>query len=200
MQDYLSELRAAARPEKAPGYSTTISRALEVWGTPVPEIRALARKLVKEADPVGLCRQLWKVQVREPRILAAVALQSLAKKLPQEVCKACVEMSEDLCHWEETDQLSVALWESSHRIGQVEQVGRLLATQKNPWQKRLAIVFLIRGLRKGLVEMSYLDELLSTVKREKRALMRKAVDWVLREAAKAKPDEARVLRRKHLGP
>jgi len=199
VERFLNRLREAGKPEKVQSYSTTIKNALEVWGVPVPDMRAVAKDLTREPDSLEICRQLWEVKVREPRLLAALVLQSLAKKTPDQACSLCVQMSNDLCHWEETDQLSVALWEACKRTRQVEAVGRLLATADNPWQKRLAIVFLIRGLRKGEVDMAYLEELLELVHREKRGLMRKAMDWVLREASKAKPQAADRLRRRFLG-
>ncbi len=180
LEDFLKNLKELGDPGRASNQSLFIKGEMEVWGAPVPEMRRLVR-LLPEPAAWELVPKLWKIEVREPRLAAVLILQRFAKKEPERVIGEVLKLADGLRHWEETDQLAIALGEAALKLGKWERVSDNLLARENLWAKRLGIVMLLKPLRKGLAAPEFVEAQLEKVKGVEGGLMKKAVAWVRRE-------------------
>ena len=194
--DLEQELRAAGTPERAVAERAYLKSDLEFFGTAVPAVRLVAKRVLEGDDLpieehdrlVELVECLWSAPIHERRALAIELLTMRSAVLVPADLDLVERLLRDSNTWAYVDSLAV------HIAGAVverypETVGRLDRWVVDPdfWLRRSALLALLLPLRRGEGDVdrffSYADALLD----EREFFVRKAIGWVLRDMGRRRP-------------
>lgn len=155
-----------------------------VYGVRLPDINHLANQYKKGG--LELVVELWESGSFEERLLAAKLLGKMAKKQPQKLLQLIQQFSGDVSDWAVCDTLGTqsikAIAREYHQ--EVFALSEKLLVSPNPWQRRLGIV-LLEGYTKDKQHHTRINTHLERVKGDKEYYVKKAVEWIRRNLAKA---------------
>jgi 3-methyladenine DNA glycosylase AlkD len=189
------QLRAVARPERAVHEKAYLKSDLEFLGASVWEIRrvvqAFSRATPQTHDTlIDLVEALWAEPMHERR-MAAVALLELHPWLLSPADLPLVErLLRESRTWALVDGLATDVVGGILAASPVK-VTRVMdrwATDPDFWIRRSSLLAELRPLRKG-EEMAPFLRRADAMLDEKEFFIRKAIGWVLREAAKRRQAE-----------
>jgi 3-methyladenine DNA glycosylase AlkD len=194
----LDQIKRYADAEYRAFISTSAPTELKVYGVRAPQLRKIARawyrthRQVTADDLIALVETLWNGGSREERVLATHLLEHYEHWIPR-LTKAHFERwRRDLDGWEITDGLGwvLALWLVGDLDARSGYLWDLMAHQ-DVWSRRLALVPTARINRgkQGITIPDLTLRLVDQVKKERHAMITKAVSWVLREMIKTHRDE-----------
>jgi 3-methyladenine DNA glycosylase AlkD len=173
----LAELRAQANPANVEGMARYGISGRGTLGVPMPVLRALARRLGRDHE---LAQELWRSEVHEARILAALVDE------PGRVTQAQMDdWVADLDSWDVCDQLASNLLDRTPFAYDKPQIWARL---EGEFQKRAAFA-LIAALAvhdKKAEDERFIPflELIREQAGDPRNFVKKAVNWALRSLGK----------------
>ena len=180
IEQILSRLKSMANPESVKGMARFgISGAL-AYGVSLPELRQLAKEIGKDH---ALAQHLWRAGSRETRILASMVADHIAmtEALMEEWVKGFTD-------WEVCDQTCSNLFERTP-FAYAKAVE--WSKRDEEFVKRAGFVLMARLAvgKKGVTEEALNDLLLHVISEadDNRPMVRKAVNWALRQIGKRSP-------------
>jgi 3-methyladenine DNA glycosylase AlkD len=188
------ELRAAGTAERAEGEKRYLKSDLDFVGASLGDMRRITRELWREHRPmtrddlVALVEVLWQQPLFERRMAAAILLELGADALSVDDLPILERLLRESRTWALVDWIAgdvVARMRIAHPA--VETTLARWATDDDFWIRRSALLAHLRRLRAGddLGPFAlYADAMLD----EREFFIRKAIGWVLREAAKRSPE------------
>ncbi len=191
-----AELRAAGTPERAERERAYLKSDLEHYGTPVPDIRRLARVECRHHGPLqgddalALAEALWAEPVHERRSAAVEVLTLYRKELGAAELGFVERLIREAGTWALVDGLAVNV---AGDVAARDPAGAALtldrwAADGDFWVRRAALLALLPGLRSGGGDFDRFGRYADAMLDEREFFVRKAIGWVLREASKRGPD------------
>jgi 3-methyladenine DNA glycosylase AlkD len=188
------ELRAAGTAERAEGEKRYLKSDLDFVGASLGDMRRITRELWREHRPmtrddlVALVEVLWQQPLFERRMAAAILLELGADALSVDDLPILERLLRESRTWALVDWIAGDVV-ARMRIADpaVETTLARWATDDDFWIRRSALLAHLRRLRAGddLGPFAlYADAMLD----EREFFIRKAIGWVLREAAKRSPE------------
>ncbi|MFN8216733.1 MAG: DNA alkylation repair protein [Solirubrobacterales bacterium] len=186
-------LRAGGDPERAAGSKRYLKSELEHLGVRVPEVRRLACATAAEAgsraELDALVDRLWARPVFECRLAAAMALEARPDLVTAAELARIRRMVHEAGTWAIVDVLAVKVL-GALLTARPEAAPRLdgWARDGDFWVRRAALLSQIEPLKAGAPFdrfAAYAEAMLE----EREFFIRKAIGWVLREAAKTRGEE-----------
>lgn len=177
VSDILGKLKALSDPEAVKGMARYGITPESAYGVKIPDLRKIARDSGKNHD---LARQLWKLNIRETRILASMIDDP--ELVTEEQMESWVKA---LDYWEICDQCIVNLFEKTKYAYQkaVEW-----STREEEFVKRAGFVLMARlAVSDKKAEDKKFETFLPIIKGEAgddRNSVKKAVNWALRQIGK----------------
>jgi len=154
--------------------------ALRYTHLPFKDIRQLLKSPIHEERSCALEILVWQYQHAEP-------------KRQEEIFSFYLKNTKGVNNWDLVD-CSAPYIVGAHLLNRPQTILDELATSKNIWQRRIAIVATLKLIKHGELEPTFriAQQLLS----DKHDLIHKAVGWALREAGKiSEPYLVRFLRK-----
>jgi len=199
VRDTELSLRAIGRSERAAGAKRYLKSELHFLGVDAAGIRSAARGLLRHHPDLtgvklrGVVRALWREPVFELRGVAVALLEGSAEELEPRDLDLLESMLRSSGTWAFVDWIAIRL------VGPlVVRHPALLsvidgwAKNEDFWMRRSALLTLLLPIRRGETGagsqwrrfLRYADGMLA----EKQFFIRKAIGWVLREAAARSPE------------
>jgi len=188
------ELRAVARPGRAPGEKAYLKSDLDFYGVMVPDYRRIAAEYAK-ARPELTRKDLrvvslaaFKTNVFDLRSVALALLDRRRALLEDRDLPWLLDLVDASKTWAHVDWIAVTV------IGDV--VGRypasrrwvpIWAKEKNFWIRRTAILAQLPQLKRGEGDWPMFTRIAAAMLHEKEFFIRKSIGWVLREVSKKYP-------------
>lgn len=187
------ELKAVGRPDRAASEALYLKSDLRFFGAAQAEIRRSARAVAKKGslphdDLVPVVETLWAKPVFELRMAATMLLDLHVNQLDRVDLDMLERFIRDSKTWALVDPLSgdvVGKMNLSHPLRR--SLDRW-ARDDDFWVRRSSLLAELRRLKEGAAFAPFAkraDQMLE----EKEFFIRKAIDWVLREMSKKRPDE-----------
>ena len=201
----VAALLPLADPERAVQASRYLKSDLDFLGVSVPGVRAVvteadrARPGLGRDEALAWARALWREPVHERRTAAIEVLRRYTRRLlPADL--ALVEAWVREAHgWAYVDPLAGDI---AGPIALVHPDAWPLidawATDEDFWVRRSALLTLLPGIRRGGLDHERFERYATPMLAEKEFFIRKAIGWVLREAAKKDPAYVAAWTRGHL--
>ncbi len=184
-------LRAAADPARAEKERRYLKSTREHAGTGVPTVRRIARAAGRLDHDVlvAVVEGLWSGPLYEHRV-AAVELLTLNSAALGPADLALIErLLREAGTWALVDGLAVNV------AGPLVERHQELATGLDRWAgdpdfwiRRSALLALLRPLRQGAGDFDRFARYADAMLHEREFFIRKAIGWVLRDAARKRPD------------
>jgi 3-methyladenine DNA glycosylase AlkD len=190
-----SELRQAGGAERAEGEKAYLKSDLDFLGATLGDIRRVTRQVWRDPQPmahddlIALVEALWARPLFERRMAAAILLELGADTLGVGDLPFLERLLRESRTWALVDWIAgdvVARMRIANPA--IESTLARWATDNDFWIRRSALLAHLRRLRAGddLGPFAvYADQLLE----EREFFIRKAIGWVLREAAKRRPEQ-----------
>jgi 3-methyladenine DNA glycosylase AlkD len=192
LQRRLTALGDAKRAEGAKAY---LKSELSFLGVPVPQIRGEARAFT-EATPElnhaalwAVVHALWKTRVHELRSLAIALLERRADLLSTPDMGAVAALLRSADTWAHVD------WLATKVAGAIVSACPDSATALDAWARdscmwlrRAAMLALHDPILRGVGDFQHFSRLAVPMLGEREFFIRKAIGWMLRSAAKRRPD------------
>ena len=180
-EEVLKKLKAKARPDQLEGmarYGIVTEKRL---GLSIPDLRKIAKEIGKDHD---LALKLWKTEIQEARILAAMVDR------PEEVTEQQMETwVKDINSWDVCDQVSMNLFEKApFARRKITEWSR----REEEFVKRTAfsLIACLASHDKKAPDEDFI-RLLPIIKSgatDERNFVKKAVNWALRNIGKRNPN------------
>jgi 3-methyladenine DNA glycosylase AlkD len=188
-----AHLREIGTAERAAQEKRYLKSELAFHGATLPQIQRVVREAAGElADReavVSLVEELWNVPVHERRMAAVLLLERYRRMLSVTDLPLVERLIRESRTWAYVDALAANV---AGRIGQADDAAQLVfdrwATDPDFWVRRSALLSQLPIARDGGPLgrfFGYADAMLE----EREFFIRKAIGWVLREAAKRRPSE-----------
>lgn len=187
-------LRARAVPERAAGEKAYLKSALEHYGTSVPATRgavreALAGARLEHEGLIDVVVALWEVPVHERRAAAVELLEMHRTVLGVDDAPLLERLLRESRTWALVDGLAASV------VGPLTEadpawVAWLDRWVADPdfWLRRSALLAHLVPLRTGGGDWTRFTRYADALLEETEFFIRKAIGWVLRDTAKARPD------------
>lgn len=187
-------LRARAVPERAAGEKAYLKSTLEHYGASVPATRAAVREALAGAALdhdalVAVVTALWEVPVHERRAAAVELLEMHRRALGVDDAALLERLLHESRTWALVDGLAASV------VGPLTEVdpawGAWLdrwAADPDFWLRRSALLAHLLPLRTGGGDWARFTRYADAMVEETEFFIRKAIGWVLRDTAKARPD------------
>jgi len=189
------ELRARGDPERAIGEKKYLKSDLEFLGASMRAIREIVKSFVRDHeslsgdDLVEIVLELWSQPIFERRIAGVVLLESYPANLSPRHIPVIEQLIRASRTWALVDGLAVQVTgELVLRHPAALQKLERWAIDDDFWIRRSLLLAHLKLVRRGQGFSSFgrhADSMLG----EKEFFIRKAIGWVLREAAKKNPDD-----------
>jgi 3-methyladenine DNA glycosylase AlkD len=189
-----TELRSRGKPDRARKEKSYLKSQLEHYGTPVPDIRAVAKTVdrryttLDHKELIAVVTALWVAPVHERR-MAALELLVLHKGALQSRDIALLErLLRESQTWALVDGLAASV--VGDLVARDPSLGSVLdrwSTDRDFWIRRSALLALLGPLRNGEGDFARFSRYADGMLEEKQFFIRKAIGWVLRETAKKRP-------------
>ncbi|MDX2049613.1 MAG: DNA alkylation repair protein [Rickettsiaceae bacterium] len=159
-------------------------------GITVPTVRRIAKSFIKTSlDDLGI---LIRSEINEERLLALIILTGQYKKSPEEqqekIYQFYMNHLKYINNWNLVDS-SAHLIVGAYLYGKDCSLLEKLASSKNLWERRIAIVATWHFIRNSELEWTF--RIANLLLNDEHDLIHKAVGWMLREAGKR--DESRLI-------
>lgn len=177
LEEIISRLESMANPESVKGMVRFGISGAQAYGVSIPHLRALAKEIGKDHT---MAQRLWYAGYRETRILASMAAD------PNAVTELLMEeWARDFSDWEVCDQTCSNLFEHTpFAYAKAVEWSR----RDEEFVKRAGFVLMARlAVGKKGVSDNALNDLLPYIIKEagdNRPMVRKAVNWALRQIGK----------------
>jgi 3-methyladenine DNA glycosylase AlkD len=191
----VARLRSVATPERAGAEKRYLKSDLEFLGATVWQIRAAVRDVgagqsIDHAGLAALVDELWSEPVHERRMAAIFVLDRFARMITVDDLGLLERLVRESRTWALVDGLAVDV---IGRLAEADPSGisphlDRWSVDGDFWVRRASLLAELRPIRHGAPLDRFLaraDQMLE----EKEFFIRKAIGWVLREAAKKRPDE-----------
>lgn len=189
-----AQLARFGSEERAEHEKAYLKSDVAFLGTPVPQIRRLARALRAELGDLdhdrvcGLAEALWSVPVHERRVGAVELLVLYRPALRPEGLRTVEGFLRSAGTWALVDALAERV--AGDLIERHPELAGTLdgwAADPDRWLRRAALLALMPGLRRGGGDFARFARYADTMLDEKEFFIRKAIGWVLRETGKQRP-------------
>lgn len=190
-----SALRAAGDPARAEQERCYLRSALDHLGASVPAIRKVAKSALAgqpglgRDDLLSLVEELWSRPVHECRMAAVELLDERSALLAPGHIALVERLIRESGTWALVDGLAASvagpLAERHPALG--ETLDRW-ASDHDFWPRRSALLALLLPLRRGESDFERFSRYADAMLDEREFFIRKAIGWVLREAARHQPD------------
>jgi 3-methyladenine DNA glycosylase AlkD len=189
-------LAAVGKSDRAEGSKAYLKSDLRFLGNDLPALRIEARKW-REAhagwvldDLLQLTEALWRRGVFELRIFALVLLVERAEEFESRHLDLLEALLRDSHTWAIVDEIAPRI------VGPLlerhpREVGRVLdrwARDDDFWIRRAALLALLLPMRRGEGDWKRFERYADPLLEDREFFIRKAIGWLLREAAKRQPD------------
>jgi len=188
-------LQSTADPARAEHEKRYLKSDLDHFGASVPTIRRIAKGALADHSPlrrddlVRLAAALWGRPVHECR-MAAVELLHLGSGLLRADDMALIErLIRESKTWALVDGLAASV--AGTLVERNPELGATLdrwASDEDLWVRRSALLALLLPLRRGEGDFERLSRYADAMLEEQQFFIRKAIGWVLREAARKQPE------------
>jgi 3-methyladenine DNA glycosylase AlkD len=193
--DVESELAACGTPERAAGEKQYLKSELDFVGASLGDIRRVTRDLWREHRPMShqdlvvLVEALWSSPLFERRMAAAILLELGADSLGVDDLPLLERLLRESRTWALVDWIAGDVV-ARMRIADpaVEATLARWARDDDFWIRRSALLAHLRRLRAG-DDLGPFADYADAMLDEREFFIRKAIGWVLREAAKRRPDQ-----------
>ena len=170
-----------------------IKSSHEFYGTRIPELKVLAKRLYEEYDLKSFYRvfnRFWNSSYHEERSLAIYTLELYYEEFDLDTWKFMKTKLKEIKSWDKLDSVGINIvGEILIREDALTKEITTLAKSKNIWLKRMALMSTIPSIRNDNIELGIkLCEFNINSKEEN---IQKAVGMILNEIAKVKPRIAR---------
>jgi 3-methyladenine DNA glycosylase AlkD len=193
------ELRAGGTAARAVHEKAYLKSSIEHAGTPLPVIRAVARRIRVEHPDLdattafALADELWKGSLHERRMLAVVTLQQYADAMSARHLERLEPFVRRSGTWALVDGLAgdvaarIVLRHPDDPV--VDAVLRRWGADGDFWVRRSALLAHLQtlGRRGRFIGWERFSRLADAMLDEREFFIRKAIGWVLREAGKHRP-------------
>ncbi len=170
-----------------------IKSPYEFYGVKVPELRTLARRLHEEHELKEFYRvfnKLWNSGYHEEMSLAIYALQLYKEEFNLNTWKFLKTKLKDMKSWDQIDIIGTnIIGNILIKYPSLEKEIIKLSKSKNIWMKRLSIVSTLQLIKKGDIKLTM--KIAEQYVYEQEDYIQKATGWMLREAAKQKPEQVK---------
>lgn len=194
-----AQLREAGTPERAEAEARYLKSSLSHYGATVWQVRRAVRAVrtahrdLDHDTVVSLAEELWRQPVHELRLAAAFVLEAYLAVLGPGDLGLLERLVRESRTWALVDVLAGdvvgALLLRDRSVGSVL---RRWARDPDFWVRRAALLAYLLPLRRGTDfagDFAAFTVLAGPMAGERVFFIRKAIGWVLREAAKGHPDE-----------
>jgi len=194
------QLKKLSNKQFAEDIKKYIKSPYEFYGIRVPELRTLAKRLHEEHDIDDFYRvfnRLWKSGYHEEMSLAIYTLQLYRDEFSMNTWKFLKTKLKDMKTWDQIDTVGTNIVGNILiKFPRLEKEIIKLSKSKNMWMRRLAIVSTLPLIKKGDIKltMKFAEEYVH----DKEDYIQKATGWMLREAAKQKPEMVKKFVLKHI--
>ena len=188
-------LRSLGSEEQAAGARQFIPGMGASYGVPVPALRLIAAELAKWGQrrsprAFALVERLWHNGSRDERVIAAKMLERLGKRQWAETLELAASFVDDICNWEECDQLACFGLRNvvqRHPEAVLPRCGAWVQDE-DKWTRRFGVAVLTslpkdKAYRPSEREFAILDAVMADEARE----VQDAVAWALREICRRHP-------------
>lgn len=186
-----ARLRPLGTAARADGSKAYLKSDLRFLGNNVPTLRAEARAWQQKHtdwavdDLLDLTDALWRRKVFELRVFALVLLVKRAAELAPKHLDRLERLLRDSHTWALVDEIAPRL------VGPLlerhpREAGRVLdrwAKDSDFWIRRAALLALLLPMRRGEGDWTRLERYADPLLEDREFFIRKAIGWVLREAA-----------------
>lgn len=180
----ITDVLAARRdPDYEWGMRRTVPSQQPAHATRVPDVRKTASEWrrahrgVPPEEVLALCDALWATGWREERLVAILLIGGSKGVMDIVDWERLERWSEGIDNWEHVDQLADVTGRLLIKDNALLARVKALETSANPWQRRLALVTLIRAFMKGGVLRDELASMADRLQKDEHALVRRAVVW-----------------------
>jgi 3-methyladenine DNA glycosylase AlkD len=187
-----ADLRARGTPERAAKERAYLKSALTHYGTSVPDVRAVTKRhsrAMTRGQALDVVAALWAVPVHERRMAAVEVLALHREELELSDVPLVERMVRESRTWALVDPLAgtVAGSLAEREPGMGEILDRW-AGDDDFWVRRSSLLALLGPLRRGRGDFERFSRYADAMLDEREFFVRKAIGWVLRETARARPE------------
>ncbi|MEN0063659.1 MAG: DNA alkylation repair protein [Myxococcota bacterium] len=188
------ELQALGTPERAEHEKSYLKSSLVHYGVPVPQLRKVARRLIKAHDLdasalEALTNEAWEQELYELRSLTTFVLQYRRDELGAGTLAFLEAMLRKCFTWALIDTVAI------HVVGDVirrQPSARTTldrwASDDDFWIRRSAVLALLGEWRSGgTFNEAQFETIAVPMLSEKEFFIRKAIGWVLRDLSRKEP-------------
>lgn len=191
------ELAAHGSPERAGREAAYLRSELTHYGVPVPVIRRLVRdagwtSTAPHDELVAAVGSLWSRTVHECRFAGVELLRQRVDLLGPNDMALLERLLRGSGTWALLDDLAIRV------VGPLAEAHPPVAvtvdrwvTDDDPWLRRAAVLTSLLPLRRGDGDFARFARHADALLDDREAIVRKALGWVLRDTAKARPDLVR---------
>jgi 3-methyladenine DNA glycosylase AlkD len=194
------QLRRLSDKQFAEDIKKYIKSSHEFYGTKVPELRVLAKRLHEEYDLKSFYRvfnRFWKSGYHEERSLAIYALELYKEEFDLETWKFIKTKLKEIKSWDKIDSVSSnIIGEILFREPNLEKEIIIFIKSKNIWFKRIALMSTIPLIKDGNINLAI--KMLEMCIKNKEIQIQTAVGILLQEIGNIKPAVARRFILKHM--
>ena len=193
--DFERALLSAGDPERAAGEKAYLKSDLDFAGVCVPAMRAAVTSWCKRRaglshdQLVAMVRALWASPLYESRQSAVLMLERNTRLLTADDAPLIEHMLRNSGTWALVDGLAANVaGDLADRFDAMAPTLDRWAADPDFWIRRSALLALLRPLRRGEGDFERFAGYADAMLEEKEFFIRKAIGWVLREAAKRRPE------------
>lgn len=189
-----AELRSRGTPDRAAHEKAYLKSELEHYGMTVPAIRSVTKAIsgrypgLGHDELIAVAAALWAVPVHERRMAAVELLELHAELLRPRDIPLIERFLRESRTWALVDGIATSVvGELISRYPEVCATIDRWAVDDDFWIRRSALLALLGGLRHGEGDFARFSRYADAMLDEQEFFIRKAIGWVLREAAKRRP-------------
>ena len=184
------------------GYIESMKKLVDdedrVMGVRVPIIKSITNDFMKEHgkeldtnDLLTLADECFKTEGREEQLFAVFALSKRVKKMDRDAWRLIDNWVDYISNWETCDQLATQ-FAGKILLANIDLITDLKkwAKQTNVWRRRFAAASTVALNHAGHSNPTATFEVLRPLVADNNPMVRKAVAWAIREAARADENSA----------
>ncbi len=194
------QLKKLSNKQFAEDIKRYIKSPYEFYGIRVPELRTLAKRLHEEheiKDFYKVFNKLWESGYHEEMSLAIYTLQLYKEEFDLHTWKFLKTKLPDMKTWDQIDIVGTNI--TGYILSKYPKLEKeiiRMSKSKNMWMRRLAIVSTLPLIKKADIKLAM--ELAEHYVHDSEDYIQKATGWMLREAAKQKPEVVKRFVLKHI--
>lgn len=195
MAEIDAALRAAGTSERAEHEKAYLKSQLDHYGTSVPQIRSVAKRVAGQHPAlshdvlVALVDSLWAEPVHERRMVAVELLDLYGDRLRPADAELIERLLRESRTWALVDGLAASVF--GRLVERYEGMSSVLdrwAADDDFWIRRSALLAHLEALRRGEGDFARFSRFADAMLEDHEFFIRKAIGWVLRDTARRRPD------------